>query len=122
MLNKIKCWANKVPVLAFVLARKNLKFNGAPNRWSEFDAGAAWMSLSLQANKLGLYTHGMAGFKEHLVYEFLNVSPDKYKAVAAIAIGYMGDKAELPQELQEREEISLRKQLSEIIHEGKFKD
>ncbi len=40
-------------------------------------------------NKLGLYTHGMAGFNENLAYELLNVSPDEYKAVAAIAIGIL---------------------------------
>ena len=111
-------WANHAPVLAFVFARKNFTFNGKPNRWSEFDAGSAWMSLAFQANKLGLYTHGMAGFNEELAYELLNVSPDEYKAMAAIAVGYMGDKSELPEDLQEREVLSDRKPLSEVAHEG----
>jgi len=120
LVEQNQVWANNAPVLAFVFAKKDFTFNGKPNRWAEFDSGAAWMSLAIQANKLGLYTHGMAGFNENLAYELLNVSPEEYKAVAAIAIGYMGDKSELPQELQEREELSQRKALSEIIHEGKF--
>jgi len=120
LVEQNQAWANKAPVLAIVFARKNLEFNEQPNNWAEFDSGAAWMALSLQANKLGLYTHGMAGFKEDLAYDLLNVSPDKYKAIAAIAIGYMGEISQLPEDLQEREEISLRKPLSEIIHEGKL--
>lgn len=120
LVEQNQVWANKAPVLAVVFAKKNFTFNGKPNRWAEFDSGSAWMSLAIQANKLGLYTHGMAGFNENLAYELLNVSPDEYKAVAAIAIGYIGDKSKLPQELQEREEPSPRKTIAEITHEGKF--
>lgn len=120
LVEQNQVWANKAPVLAVVFARKHFTFNGKPNRWAEFDSGSAWMSLAIQANKLGLYTHGMAGFNENLAYELLNVSPDEYKAVAALAIGYMGNKSELPKELQEREEPSPRKTITEITHEGKF--
>jgi nitroreductase len=113
-------WANKAPIITFLFAKKHFTHNGKPNRWSEFDAGAAWMSLALQAHKIGLITHGMGGFSEEKAYELLNVSPDEYKAIAAIAIGYEGDKLELPPELQEREVVSDRKPLSEVVHEGKF--
>ncbi len=36
------------------------------------------------------------------------------KLFAAIAIGYIGDKSKLPQELQEREEPSPKKQLLKL--------
>jgi len=118
LVEQNQAWANKAPVLAFAFAKKNFAMNGKPNSWAVFDTGASWMALTLQAAKLGLFTHGMAGFDENAAYERLNVNPDEYKAVAAMAIGYIGDKSELPPELKEREEISDRKPLAEVAHEG----
>jgi len=120
LVEQNQVWANKAPVLAFVFAKRNFELNGKPNNWAVFDTGASWMALALQAARLGLITHGMAGFDENAAYEKLNVNPDEYKAVAAIAIGYMGDKSELAPELQEREELSNRKPLAEVAHEGAF--
>lgn len=119
LVEKNQMWANKAPVLAFVFARKTFAYNGKPNRWAEFDSGSAWMSLSLQANKLGLYTHGMAGFQEDKIYETLNISKDDYTAIAAIAIGYMADKSVLPQEFAEKEFPSDRKPLAEVAKKWK---
>ena len=31
------------------------------NSLAEFDCGAAWMALTIQARLLGYYTHGMGG-------------------------------------------------------------
>jgi nitroreductase len=115
-----RTWADHAPVLAFVFARKTFARNDKPNRWAQFDSGAAWMSLALQATRLGYYTHGMGGFHEEKVYEALNVPKDKYEAMAAIAIGSRGDASKLPPQLAEKESPNSRKPLSEVAIEGKL--
>lgn len=111
-------WASKAPVLAFVLAKKHFAKTGGPNRWAPFDAGAAWMSLALQARKLGLYTHGMGGFDEDRAFEVLKVPRDLYDIMAAIAIGKYGDPDSLPPEMQKGEEPNDRKPLNEVARRG----
>ena len=61
----------------------------------------------------------MAGFSENLVYEKLNVNKDDYNPMAAIAIGYSGDKSTLPADFAAMEKPGERKPLSQIILEGK---
>ncbi|MNW15560.1 hypothetical protein D3C71_2140990 [compost metagenome] len=46
--------------------------------------------------------------------------PSDYRVEAAVAIGRIGDKAQLPEGLREREVPSPRKALSEISSEGRF--
>lgn len=113
-------WAAKAPVLAFVLAKKRFAKTGEPNRWAAFDAGAAWMSLALQARKIGLYTHAMAGFDEEKAYEALRVPREEYDILAAVAIGRHGDPEDLPPEMRKNEAPSGRKPPSEVAHEGPF--
>jgi nitroreductase len=114
-------WARQAPVLAFVFARRRFSKNDTPNRWAGFDAGAAWMSLALQARLLGLDTHAMGGFDEERVYEALGVPRDDYQAMAAIAIGRRGPAEGLPDALASRERPSPRKDLSAVAHEGGFR-
>jgi nitroreductase len=63
-----RVWADRAPALAFAFARLKFSRNGKPNRWAQFDTGAAWMSLALQARTLGLYTHGMGGIHAERVH------------------------------------------------------
>ncbi|MCA9772437.1 MAG: nitroreductase family protein [Myxococcales bacterium] len=115
-----RAWADRAPVLAFAFARLQFKRNEKPNRWAQFDAGAAWMSLALQAHALGLFAHAMGGIHEEKVYDALGVPRDRYEAMCAIAIGRPGDPAALPESLRERERASGRVPLAEIVHEGRF--
>ena len=111
-------WANSAPMLVFVFSKKNFTQNGKPNRWADFDAGAAWMALALQAHKLGLYTHGMGGFDSDKVFSVTGIDPAEYNAVCAIAIGKLGDTANLPEALREREVPSDRKPMDDLVFEG----
>ena len=52
-------WAAKAPFLGFLFANTRTA-DGREPRTAQFDAGAAWMSLALQALALGIHTHGMA--------------------------------------------------------------
>ncbi len=113
-------WANKAPVLVFLLGAKQFAHNGKPNRHGGFDSGAAWMSLALQAKQMGWITHAMAGFHLERAYEVLKVSPEKYEIYCAIAVGKPGNSSELPDHLKEREHPSDRKPLSEVARAGEF--
>ncbi len=113
-----RVWADRVPVLALLFARRASRHG--PNRWAPFDAGAAWMALALQAHQVGLSAHAMGGFFEEKVYAALGVPESEYQAMAAIAIGYPGDPAELPEVVRVRERPSGRRPLEEIAVEGRL--
>jgi len=117
LYEKNRNWARHAPLLLFVLARKNFGHNGQPNRHAVFDAGAAWMSLALQARRLGLYAHGMAGFSVNKAAEVLDVSLDDYEIMAAVAVGRRGEVAQLGEELAAVEKPIGRKPLVEVAKE-----
>jgi len=116
-----RVWADRAPVLAFAFARLTFSRNGKPNRWAQFDTGSAWMSLALQARRLGLYTHGMGGIHADRVYEVLNVPRENYEVICGIAIGQIGDPATLPADVAKNEHPNSRKPLAQVAIAGKFK-
>ena len=108
-------WANKAPLLIFIFSKNNFSHNGKPNRWAEFDAGAAWMSLALQARKLGLYAHGMGGFSEQEAFSVTGVDDLEYRVICAVAVGRLGDINHLPADMRERETASDRKEFARLV-------
>jgi len=113
-------WTSRAPVLGFIFAKKNFDKNNKRNDWAEFDSGAAWMAMTLQARMLGLYTHGMAGFDRDKVYDVTGVPREDYQALAAFAIGRYGDRDALPDDMKENEQPNTRKPLKNMVFEGKF--
>jgi nitroreductase len=85
-----------------------------------FDTGAAWENLTLQANLMGLVSHGMAGFDFAAAKKELALSDD-YQVLAMAALGRPGRKENLPEALREREKPSDRISLKEFAFEGKLK-
>jgi nitroreductase len=114
-----KIWAQNAAVIVVVISRKNFEFNEKPAITHQFDAGAAWENLALEATSRGLVTHGMQGFDYKQAREELGV-PENFDVMAMIAIGKLGQRENLPLNLQEREYPSDRKPLEEIVMEGKF--
>ena len=114
LVAKNQRWALAAPLLMFVLARRHFKEGGRENRHAPFDAGAAWMSLALQARKMGLYAHAMAGFSVSKAYEVIGVSPHEYLVMAAVAVGRRDPGAELPEDLAEMESPNTRKPPLEV--------
>ncbi len=110
-----RVWAEKAPVLVVVFAKKSFEKNPKPNRWAQFDSGSAFMSFVLQAHMLGLACHGMGGFDPEKAYAVCKVDPQKYTALCVFAMGYQGDKLELPLQYQEKEEPNDRKELAKIV-------
>lgn len=119
MIEFNKSWAKNAAALVVVISKKTFEHNGQPSITHQFDAGAAWENLALEAATRGLMAHGMEGFDYQKARETLGISDD-YDVETMVAIGKKGKKEDLPAALQEREAPSDRKSLKNIIMEGKF--
>ena len=117
-------WAHSASVLAFVLS-DSLPFvdrkTGAPqpSHTHSFDAGAAWVSLALQATRMGYHAHGMSGVDFDRLRTELAV-PDRYRPEAAFVIGRIGDPAMLDDKLRAREVPSERRPIADFVFRGNF--
>ena len=115
-----KVWAKNAAALVVVISRKNFEYNEKPSITHQFDAGAAWQNLALEASDRGIVTHGMEGFDYQRARVDLGI-PESYDVMAMIAIGKRGSKENLPLKLQELEFPNDRKPLIEIVMEGYFR-
>jgi nitroreductase len=97
-----RSWARSAAVLMLSVAKLHFAHNGKPNRHAGHDVGQAAAQLTLQATALGLSVHQMAGFDADAARETYAI-PDGWEPMAAIAVGYPGDPASLPEPLRERE-------------------
>jgi len=114
-----KQWCANASALVVIISKKTFDYNGKPSVTHQFDSGAAWENLALQATSQGLITHAMQGFDYERARKDLAI-PDEYDVMAMVAIGKKGATEKLLPELQQREAPSDRKPLSEIVMEGKF--
>jgi nitroreductase len=115
-------WAKNASVLAIavsstVIERPNVEPMASHSH--SYDTGAAWMSLALQAMRLGWAAHGMIGFDIERAHVELNVPAD-HRVEAAVAIGRPTDASVLPENLAAREHPSSRNPLSAMLFEGGF--
>ncbi len=102
-----RSWAPAAPLLAAVAA---IPAHGAPQVNSDgserelwgFQAGILTGNLMAQATALGLIAHPMAGFDEVAARRAFG-APDDVRILVVLAIGYPGDLASLPGDLQKRE-------------------
>lgn len=114
-----KQWTKNASVLIAIISRKTFEHNEKPSVTHQFDAGAAWENMALEASRRGLVAHGMEGFDYEKAKKDLNI-PDNYDVLAMIAIGKRGKKEDLPEQMQANENPSSRRPLNEIVAEGKF--
>ena len=94
--------AKNAAVIVVVIWRKNFEFNEKPAITHQFDAGAAWENLALEATSRELVTLGMQGFDFNEARKVLGI-PDSFDVMAMIAIGKLGQKENLLRDLQERD-------------------
>lgn len=113
-------WATSAPVLMVSVARTTFTKTGKPNRHAWHDVGLAMGQLSLQATALGLAVHQMAGFDRERARDRLDIPPG-YDPVAAVAIGYPGDPASLPEDLRAREQAPrTRRETAAFVFHGRW--
>lgn len=113
-----KVWAQKASVIVLIISKNNFS-NGTPSPSHSFDTGAAWENLALQATNMNLATHGIGGFDYALAKKELEIT-DEYTLEMMLVIGKPGKIEDLPKALQKRESPAQRKELEEIVFEGKF--
>ncbi len=111
-------WAKSAPLLAIAVAELAFAKNNSPNRNAQYDTGAASALLSLEATAHGLAVHQMAGYDQEKARQVFGI-PAGWEAIAALAIGYPGDPASLPQPLKDREMAPrTRKPIAEFVMAG----
>ncbi|TLS77155.1 methyltransferase domain-containing protein [Mariprofundus erugo] len=115
---KNRHWAQRAPVLIVTVCDPLFAHNGLENRWAEYDAGQAAISLCLQAESLGLCCHQMGGFDAASLRTALQI-PEPLHIMSVTALGHAGDSTTLEAELQSIEHAArARKPLSELVHYG----
>lgn len=113
-------WAANAPVIFLTAAKKIFTGSGEPNVSAAHDVGLAVGNLSLQAVELGLFVHEMAGYDRAKARDTLGI-PEDFEPVTMGVLGYPGDPAGLPADLQAREIAPrVRRELSEIVFTSKF--
>lgn len=113
-------WAVTAPVLMLSLGCKVRPGKEEINDSYTYDVGQAVAHLSFQATHEGLYVHQMGGFDPAMAVRLFNI-PAMYKPITAIALGYMGDAAVLPEKMAEMEARKReRKPISSFVYAGSF--
>ena len=112
-------WARSAPVLILNAGKTTFSHNNTPNPVALYDLGASAATLCYEAISLGLFTHQMAGYDRDVARKLFSV-PDDYVFGAAIALGYQGEPAALPNEHYISQETAprQRKPLSEFVLSG----
>lgn len=111
-------WAHSASALMVAVAM-TVNAKGDLPLW-EYGVGLATENLVLQAVAEGLVAHQMGGFNAEAVRVLFQL-PAEAKPIVAIAVGKLGDRAAIPEDLQERE-LAPRKRLplSEIAFTGEW--
>ncbi|ONI81944.1 nitroreductase [Saccharothrix sp. ALI-22-I] len=115
---KNRTWAARASVLLVGAVAESDERGPMPN--TEYGLGLAVQNLVLQAVDMGLVTHQVGGFSPDAVREAFGL-PDHVRSVVVIAVGVLGDVAQLPEDLQARERRPReRKPLTETVFTGQW--
>jgi nitroreductase len=116
-------WAEAASGLIVVASKPHSDKNGAEvaNLWHGFDAGAAWMSIALQAQSMGLIAHAMGGFDGPALASAVRL-PAGYALHAVVAVGVQGLAESLPDGLRAREMPNERGALAKVAAHGVVPD
>ena len=97
-----KIWAKGAALLVFSMTRRQFTRYGVENVHAMYDLGGANSFLAIQAVEMGLQVRQMAGYNIEKAKQNLAI-PDDFIPGVFIAVGYPGDVASLPENLQRRE-------------------
>jgi len=84
-------WPKDSPILILTIAKRDFSETGESNRHAWHDVGLAMGNFCIQATKMSLIVHQMAGFSPKRAKEIFNL-PDGLEPVAMVAVGYPADK------------------------------
>ena len=115
-----QAWAKAAPVLALGIVSHRFSRNNRENRAAVHDLGLAAGNLLVEATARGLHVHQMIGILPDRARELYEI-PETAEAWTALAIGYKGDPAKLPDALRERDLTPRqRKPLTQFVFTGKW--
>jgi nitroreductase len=115
-------WAKTAPVIIMALASKKFLQQQKVNHYARYDLGLAIGNMSVQATSMDLYLHQMAGFNSDKAREMFEI-PDDFDIVSMIALGYLGDPMQLPENIREMESKKrVRRSLDQIVFDGNWDD
>ena len=107
-------WAEHAAVVVANIASV-VDAEGNPQSHAIYDLGQAVAHFTVQATAEGLMVHQMSGFDAQALGRELGIESSQ-RVVTLMAVGSLGDPADLPEKLQEREDKPrVRKGLSEIV-------
>lgn len=115
-----QAWAKAAAALIVVASKPVVEKDGAVsgNVWHAFDAGAAWMSMALQAQGMGLVAHAMGGFDAGLLGPAVGL-PEGYVLQIVVAVGVHGETASLPEGLRGGEVLRGRRAVADVAGHGR---
>jgi len=110
-----QAWVKDASLLLLVCSDTLFNHNQQPNRWAQYDTGAAAENICLQAESMGLMAHQMGGFNVDLAREKFTI-PAQFTPMAMICVGYPADIATVTGEAFTRETAERsRRPLSELF-------
>lgn len=120
LAEKNQLWARSAPVLILSLADSEFERNGKPNRWGQYDTGAATENLHLQGVAMGLVVHQMGGFDVDAARKQFAI-PERFTPMAMIAVGYPGDLEDLDESFRDGETAPRqRRPLTELAYQDRW--
>ena len=112
-------WATRASMLVLVFARV-VDEEGSSIRTAHFDTGAAWMSLALQANRMGLNTRAMGGIDLDAAYTAAGVPREEFQTICAIAVGVPGTLDDIDPDIAKGNIANDRNPINEIAFPGRY--
>lgn len=113
-----QAWVKDAPVLLLVCADSLFGHNQKPNRWAQYDTGAAAENLCLQATDMGLMAHQMGGFDPDAARHAFNI-PAQFTLMSMVAVGYAADIKTLTGDVLSRETAARkRKPLADLFFDS----
>lgn len=115
---KNQLWAKNSSLLMLATAMPSFAHNDKPNRWNQYDTGAASENICLQAAALGLAAHQMGGFDTDKIRADFSI-PEEVALMAVIAVGHPGRVDELHEDFRGGEKAErARNPLGETFFAG----
>lgn len=115
-----QAWVKDTSVLMLVCADTLFNHNQKPNRWGQYDTGAAAENICLQASSMGLMAHQMGGFDSDKAREAFAI-PEQYIPMAMLCVGYAADINTVTGDALDRETAARsRRPLSELFFDGNW--
>lgn len=120
-LNEGNRWAAQAPLLVLLCTEASLDCRLDEGRdYAYFDCGLAAMALMLEATRLGLVAHPMAGFSASKARKALGI-PRAIVPLVLFAVGRPGSNGALaPWQVEKEGAPRERKHISEFAHRGRW--